>query len=111
MPNAQSDYPLTLAEVLFEELQMNGGEIPAELGEREIEAGIAEIRSVTTGSPDSIRASAADVDSTDLVWKHKTELSSKLVPKIYQLIHKLPEARSALCLSGGGIRSGTFNLG
>src|ERR1700674_4191428 len=111
MPHAKSDYPLTLAEVLFEELELTGGEIPPDLGKREIEEGIAELRSVTSGSPDSIGTSAADVDSTDLIWKHKTELSSKLVPKIYRLIHKLPAARSALCLSGGGIRSGTFNLG
>jgi hypothetical protein len=31
--------------------------------------------------------------------------------EIYRLIHALPEKRSALCLSGGGIRSATFALG
>ncbi|HEY6083837.1 MAG TPA: patatin-like phospholipase family protein [Nitrospira sp.] len=30
---------------------------------------------------------------------------------IYRLIHSLPQKRSALCLSGGGIRSATFGLG
>ncbi len=30
---------------------------------------------------------------------------------IYELIHHLPRPRSALCLSGGGIRSATFGLG
>jgi hypothetical protein len=30
---------------------------------------------------------------------------------IYELIHHLPRRRSALCLSGGGIRSATFGLG
>jgi hypothetical protein len=30
---------------------------------------------------------------------------------IYNLIHQLPKKRSALCLSGGGIRSATFALG
>ena len=30
---------------------------------------------------------------------------------ICELIHKLSESRAALCLSGGGIRSGTFSLG
>jgi len=30
---------------------------------------------------------------------------------IYELIHGLPGGRSALCLSGGGIRSATFGLG
>jgi hypothetical protein len=43
-------------------------------------------------------------------------INKKLVPEIYQLIHDLakdPErpAGSALCLSGGGIRSATFALG
>jgi hypothetical protein len=111
MPNAQQDYPLTLAEVLFEELEATDGVMPPIPGNqwREIEEGIKEIRAVATGSPDSIAAS--NVDPFDLIWKRRTELSSRLVPKIYQLIHKLPEARSALCLSGGGIRSATFNLG
>ena len=111
MPNAQSDYPLTLAEVLFEELETTEGVMPPTLDSqwREIEKGIGEIRAVVTGSPDSIAASNAD--PIDLIWKRKTELSSTLVPKVYQLIHKLPAARSALCLSGGGIRSATFNLG
>jgi hypothetical protein len=31
--------------------------------------------------------------------------------KIYELIHALPRKRSALCFSGGGIRSATFALG
>ena len=30
---------------------------------------------------------------------------------IYSLIHRLPRKRTALCLSGGGIRSATFGLG
>ena len=30
---------------------------------------------------------------------------------LYELIHHLPQRRSALCLSGGGIRSATFALG
>ena len=31
--------------------------------------------------------------------------------KLYELIHALPEPRSAVCFSGGGIRSATFGLG
>lgn len=34
-----------------------------------------------------------------------------LLAEIYALIHKLPRKRTALCLSGGGIRSATFGLG
>jgi hypothetical protein len=31
--------------------------------------------------------------------------------KIFKLVHKLPRKRTALCISGGGIRSATFALG
>ncbi|MBU6479856.1 MAG: patatin-like phospholipase family protein [Nitrospirae bacterium] len=34
-----------------------------------------------------------------------------LLAEIYALIHRLPHKRTALCLSGGGIRSATFGLG
>jgi len=30
---------------------------------------------------------------------------------IWTAVHKLPEKRAALCISGGGIRSATFGLG
>ena len=33
------------------------------------------------------------------------------IPAVYEAIHALNEKRSALCLSGGGIRSATFALG
>lgn len=35
----------------------------------------------------------------------------KMLPLLYKAIHALPEKRTALCLSGGGIRSATFALG
>src|SRR3982751_3612078 len=44
-------------------------------------------------------------------WDGKKAISEELVPEIYRLIARLKEKRSALCLSGGGIRSATFNLG
>ena len=34
-----------------------------------------------------------------------------LLAETYTLIHKLPRKRTALCFSGGGIRSATFGLG
>ena len=37
--------------------------------------------------------------------------SQKRFAAISNLIHKLPNQRAAVCLSGGGIRSGTFSLG
>ena len=33
------------------------------------------------------------------------------LPAIWKAVHTLPETRSALCISGGGIRSATFGLG
>jgi hypothetical protein len=41
----------------------------------------------------------------------KKSLNEKLLPEIFKLIYALPTKRSALCLSGGGIRSATFCLG
>lgn len=44
---------------------------------------------------------------------NKDEADRLRLSAIYELIHKLPEneKRAAICLSGGGIRSGTFALG
>ena len=50
----------------------------------------------------------------DLSWKIVEPIVADAVPdqnKIYEAIHRLPQGRSALCLSGGGIRSATFALG
>jgi len=60
-----------------------------------------------------------DQDPLKKIYKEYQDLKSQnkddgiLVAKIYELIHALPpdEAPSALCLSGGGIRSATFALG
>ena len=40
-----------------------------------------------------------------------TAADTDRVAMLYQLIHNLPKKRTALCLSGGGIRSATFALG
>ena len=84
----QSDLPLTLAEVLCAEL--------TEL--RPDEAGpIAE----------QVRA-ALEHAST---WTERKKASEVIVPNIYAAIRGLKEKRTALCLSGGGVRSAIFNLG
>jgi hypothetical protein len=55
-------------------------------------------------------------------WEQRRTASDEIVRTIYQAIHFRPgqkpgevpkpnERRSALCLSGGGVRSATFNLG
>jgi hypothetical protein len=42
----------------------------------------------------------------------KQQISEEtLLAETYALIHKLPRKRTALCFSGGGIRSATFGLG
>ena len=88
--------PLTFAEMLYGELEQVDPDsiksLPKEL--REAIAGLQR--------------------ETD--WHVCQSLSRKLVPKIYAQIHKRAQEdptrrRSALCLSGGGIRSATFNLG
>jgi hypothetical protein len=40
-----------------------------------------------------------------------TSAETDPLPALYRHIHNLPKKRSALCLSGGGIRSATFALG
>ena len=145
MPNAQSEYPLTLAEVLFDELEItcediDESEIEIEVVFTEIESrGLALIRAICKETNwddveekiDEIRSLPAlgrkeleqicrrekiNVDPSgsdlyDVIWKCKKELSARLVPVLYEISRKLPNRRAALCLSGGGIRSATFNLG
>jgi hypothetical protein len=145
MPNAQSEYPLTLAEVLFDELEItcediDESEIEIEVVFTEIESrGLALIRAICKETNwddveekiDEIRSLPAlgrkeleqicrrekikvDLSGSDLyevIWKCKKELSARLVPVLYEISRKLPNRRAALCLSGGGIRSATFNLG
>jgi len=121
MPNAQSEYPLTLAEVLFEELETTNGSDLDRFEELAIvKERLAKIKALPDLTPEEIRqtcrayeieisSSGARLD--DLIWKCKTKLSAALVPDLYKIIRRLPQNRSALCLSGGGVRSATFNLG
>jgi hypothetical protein len=120
MPNAQTDYPLTLAEVLFEELETTNredleGSNPDLVS---VKARLAEIKNLPNLSADAVRQVCATkgikVDAAvdrDLIWRCKTALSAALVSDLYKLIRTLPQKRSVLCLSGGGVRSATFNLG
>src|SRR5207253_9990041 len=58
-----------------------------------------------------IKGNPADEDLSDLIWKGKKELSKTLVPDLYAVTRRLRTRPSALCLSGGGVRSAVFNLG
>ena len=84
----QSDFPLTLAEVLCAELTEQRPEEAAQVNKQVQDA-------LAHASP----------------WTVRKKVSQDIVPNIYAAIHGLKEKRSALCLSGGGVRSATFNLG
>src|SRR6266404_7338901 len=141
MPSSQSEYPLTLAEVLFEELETTHPDIEETLAKldkldkekhhgddvthgeptwNELEEQIEVIRALPTygrkkieqiWKEEEIKGNAADEDLSDLIWKCKKELSKDLVPKLYAVTRRLRPRLSALCLSGGGVRSAVFNLG
>jgi Patatin-like phospholipase len=109
------ELPLTLAEVLFEEL-----ETTHESQVRELQLAIEEIREVSASDLKQVETICErekleiDTSSKDLVatyWACKQALSANLLPRLYQVIHGLPNKRSALCLSGGGVQNATFNLG
>lgn len=86
---SQSNLPLTLAEVLSAELKVQ--RLPAE----------------TDQVDHQVQAALANASK----WVERENASHHIVPAVYQAIHGLNEKRSALCLSGGGVRSATFNLG
>ncbi|MGH6890975.1 MAG: patatin-like phospholipase family protein, partial [Dongiaceae bacterium] len=74
---------------------------------------------MTPNQPDHGPFSLAKVLEEEYVALHgPLPAGSKALPAetdrlaaIYALIHSLPRKRTALCLSGGGIRSATFGLG
>ena len=118
MPNAQSEFPLTLAEVLFEEFEATRGSASENKWEalekeiEEIEKKIEEIRALPTfarkrieliWAREEMKGEPADEELSDLIWKCKKELSKKLVPRLYAIIRRRPGRLSALCLSGGGV--------
>jgi hypothetical protein len=141
----ENNFPLTLAEVLFEELETMCADIDESQTEIQLvyaedeSRGLAFIRAVINGTEwdgveervdeirtlptssrkeigeickrDGIRFDDSGEDLGDLVLRCKKELSERLVPVLYEIIRKLPQTRSALCLSGGGVRSAVFNLG
>src|SRR5258707_1170322 len=140
MPSAQSEFPLTLAEVLFEELYGDPGAQPDGSAGARLNEKIKHERSKK--QPHIMLNETWFDDAEQNEWKEKLKASDEIVPIIYQAIHDLANGvtqtgvvneergakdevkadaarpkkpnvapRSALCLSGGGIRSATFNLG
>ncbi|MDX6303281.1 MAG: hypothetical protein QOI77_250, partial [Blastocatellia bacterium] len=140
MASSQSEFPLTLAEVLFEELYGDPGAQPDGSAGAKLNEKIKQARSEK--QPHILLNETWFDDAEQNEWKEKSKASDEIVPIIYQAIHDLangvpqtdgvdkghaakdegkadaagpkkpiPAPRSALCLSGGGIRSATFNLG
>jgi hypothetical protein len=95
---ARAEEPLLLYEVLVAEYQSQGREpaIPAEL----LAAWAERRRELEQG-----RDFAADPAAC------REELDSQLAGELYRWLHEQGVRRSALCFSGGGIRSATFGLG
>jgi hypothetical protein len=87
-PQPQCDLPITLAEVLSAELKE----------QRPDEAG-------------PVNKQVQDALKNASTWTARKKASEDIVPSIYAAIHGLKDKRSALCLSGGGVRSAIFNLG
>src|SRR5713226_6250360 len=86
---SDQNFPLTLAEVLYEELQKQHSTSAAKF-----DLEIAGLRA-------------------QKIWPRRNTICRKIVPRIYDEIRMLAKAdpktaRSALCLSGGGIRSAIF---
>jgi predicted acylesterase/phospholipase RssA len=91
------DAPLTESEMLFEEYERLHGPLPQYREERDRLAKRKE------------RAALHD-DMAD-VQREFAEAEAALRRKFAEAVHLGPRPLSALCLSGGGIRSATFNLG
>ncbi|MFS8086570.1 MAG: patatin-like phospholipase family protein, partial [Acidobacteriota bacterium] len=119
MPSSQSEYPITLAEVLYEELEttapslnVTDGEVVGVVAKLKI---IKELRTedqlTKICAQEKIKIDPAAETLFDKIWDCRKQLSKNLVPTLYKIIRELPETRSALCLSGGGVRSAVFNLG
>src|SRR2546427_2243737 len=133
MPNSQTEFPLTLAEVLFQELEPTWTTIARARKEKPVVwqtflstkqkarewdricASWVRVRTAIDEIKNLVNNRQEEIDET---WERRKALSSKLVPDLYcvsrglyETCPYLPKKRSALCLSGGGVRSAVFNLG
>jgi len=119
MPDPQSEYPVTLAEVLFAELKSTRPDLDESQAKIiHVKAKLKEIEDLQTEDQvaqicqrEGIAIEPTAETASERVWDCKYELSKRLVPNLYTIIRELPQTRSALCLSGGGVRSAIFNLG
>lgn len=132
--NDSANFPLTLAEVLYAELYGDPNQAP---GLKEDSADQTDVSKEKSKEKEEearrdqtrkkIKADLDEILRKETNWEERKNKSDSIVPSIYQAIHCLPPEpkepretkkspgpwgpRSALCLSGGGVRSATFNLG
>src|SRR5437588_3397020 len=90
-----SKTPLSLYQVLVEEYNCQGLDPPISNQD------IAEMQARATQRAETISDSIA----------RQKKIDDEMVTEFYSWLHEKKVRRSALCLSGGGIRSGTFALG
>ncbi|HMF56814.1 MAG TPA: patatin-like phospholipase family protein [Pyrinomonadaceae bacterium] len=121
MTDRRIEAPLALYQVLEAELEQEYGSLEDSDDERikiyvaakkELEEAQKdeELKEMEKRHPDDYREKYEEsLKDSAMEWQRHLELNEKLLPALYRLIHSLK--RSALCLSGGGIRSATFNLG
>src|SRR5258708_25617259 len=108
MPNSQSEFPLTLAEVLFAEMYGDRAKDKATPEGAKLNCKIEEGRKKNCPC---LNLSDGWFTSEELLdWEKKKKASDEIVPIIYLAIHEMSAPRSALSLSRGAIRSATFNL-
>src|SRR5438874_13678591 len=97
--HAAKEKCVALWQVLEDEAVAQHGELPPEYSQRrERLLEYARRRSGSSGSPPD--------DALQERWQNRL-----ILPWLYRYIHARCPRRAALCFSGGGIRSATFNLG
>ena len=119
---SDKNFPLTLAEVLYAELCGDPTTQPSALDGVQLKKQIKEFREEVRKDKNKTIEFVGDTwfdadEGRD--WNKRKQASDEVIRGIYQIIHfeDQPEPkprqtpRSALCLSGGGVRSATFNLG
>jgi hypothetical protein len=100
---AKQDNPLLLSDILLREYQ--------ELHERVQESTLEKKLNQNAAKPSGNIESEANPAQENRKEKELLDAENERLKIIFEAIHALPEKRSALCLSGGGIRSATFCLG
>lgn len=106
--------PLLFHEVLAEELKHQlGTVIEQDLQGNDIEVlnANAEAKENFKRYLDRVEEAKVDLADVESELERANQINQAVLPALYKTIHTLEDPRTALCFSGGGIRSATFNLG